>query len=41
MDFLRHHPRLPIMLLRDISGRLRDADQKRIEFDPSSGWDAD
>src|SRR5688500_10998914 len=39
MDFLRHHPRLPIMLLRDVSGRLRDADHKRIEYGATAGWE--
>lgn len=39
LEFLRHHPRLPIMLLRDVSGRLRDADHKRIEFGATTGWE--
>jgi CRP/FNR family transcriptional regulator, cyclic AMP receptor protein len=31
-DFLMNHPRAALLLLRMISSRLRDADEKRVEF---------
>jgi CRP-like cAMP-binding protein len=32
MEYLQRHPRVALMLLRNMSRRLRDSDRKRIEF---------